>query len=305
MAHGIPSMRMTHRIPFVRAYSDYAVGVYISDDPFSFAPTQGIRQPVVRAKDVTDVPAELVADPFMVGDNGTWYMFFEVMNAGRGKGEIGLATSSDGLRWAYQQIVLREPYHLAYPYVFRWNGDYYMVPETAEASCVRLYRADPFPTGWSLAANLLPGTYFDPSIFSYGDLLWMYAAGGRDDLLRLFYADDLTGPWTEHPQSPLIVGDPRRARPGGRVLVRQDALIRYAHDDHPYYGRQVRAFVVDQLSTTEYREHEAEQSPILTASGIGWNASGMHHIDANQIGEGRWIACVDGFRRRLSFGRKV
>jgi hypothetical protein len=34
--------------------------------------------------------------------------------------------------------------------------------------------------------------------------------------------------------------------------------------------------------------------PILKASGNGWNANGMHHIDAHQQADGRWLACVDG-----------
>ena len=27
-----------------------------------------------------------------------------------------------------------------------------------------------------------------------------------------------------------------------------------------------------------------------------WNEGGMHHIDAHQLTDGLWVACVDGFR---------
>jgi hypothetical protein len=33
----------------------------------------------------------------------------------------------------------------------------------------------------------------------------------------------------------------------------------------------------------------------LSASGRGWNGSGMHHIDPHRMEDGRWIACVDGW----------
>ena len=36
-------------------------------------------------------------------------MFFEVLNDDTNNGEIGLATSLDGLHWNYEQIVLMKP----------------------------------------------------------------------------------------------------------------------------------------------------------------------------------------------------
>jgi hypothetical protein len=34
---------------------------------------------------------------------------------------------------------------------------------------------------------------------------------------------------------------------------------------------------------------------VLVPDGSGWNASGMHHVDAHQVGES-WLACVDGLK---------
>ncbi|HEY0729749.1 MAG TPA: hypothetical protein VGD38_16825, partial [Pyrinomonadaceae bacterium] len=84
--------------------------------------------PTLSKQNVTDVPTTFVADPFMIHD-GSWHMFFEVLLTSD-KGEIGLATSDNGLDWTYQQIVLREEFHLSYPYVFKWQDTYYMIPET-------------------------------------------------------------------------------------------------------------------------------------------------------------------------------
>ena len=110
----------------------------------------------------------------MLKADGTWYMFFEVMNEQSGRGEIGLAVSQDALQWRYQQIVLREPFHLSYPYMFEWQNAYYMVPETYQAKSVRLYKAMDFPTRWTLVGTLLDGDDFvDPTIFYFKDHWWL------------------------------------------------------------------------------------------------------------------------------------
>jgi hypothetical protein len=226
-------------------------------------------------------------------------MFFEVMNRQTRKGEIGLAVSDNAVHWAYQQIVLAEPFHLSYPYVFEWLGDYYMIPESFQARSIRLYRAVRFPTRWSLVATLLSGGVFlDSSIFRYHDRWWLFTETNphhKYDTLRLYSADDLTGPWHEHTQSPIIEGNPHIARPGGRVLLVDGRVIRYTQDCYPVYGTQVRAFEVTQLTRQHYREQPVREQPILAASGVAWNACGMHHIDPHRLDDGRWIACVDGF----------
>ena len=71
-----------------------------------------------------------------------------------------------------------------------------------------------------------------------------------NDLLRLYYANDLMGPWIEHPKSPIVAGDANIARPGGRVVVFDGRIVRYTQDDDPTYGNQVRAFEITELTTT-------------------------------------------------------
>src|SRR5215467_13337522 len=100
----------------------WSIGIFSGPTLSDLKPVPGIEMPVLSARHVTDVAAEFVADPFMIRVGGRWHMFFEVMNAGIDKGDIGLATSSNGLDWKYEQIVLSEPFHLSYPYVFT-SGD--------------------------------------------------------------------------------------------------------------------------------------------------------------------------------------
>jgi len=251
----------------------------------------------VLTKDiVTDLPAEFVADPFMLQHDHRWHMFFEVMNSETQRGEIGLATSTDGLDWTYQQIVLKESFHVSYPHVFKFQNEYLMIPETLGADAVGLYAAQDFPFRWWRIADLLGGQFADPTIFHYKDRWWMFACSTpyQHDTLRLYFASELTGLWTEHPQSPIVRNDRRRARPAGRVLEFDNKLFRFAQDCTPRYGSCVRTFEILELTPNSYAEVEIGHGPVLQATGNGWNANGMHHLDAHREPNGNWLACVDG-----------
>lgn len=283
-------------IPAEKARTAWAIGIYTGESPLRLSAQHGVKNPVISYKDISDARAGFVADPFMVREKGVWHMFFEIMNEESDKGEIGLATSLDGLQWQYQRIVLKESFHLSYPYVFKWEEGYYMIPETLSANAVCLYKADSFPTDWSCIATLIPERCADSSVFRFNEMWWMFACSPvkKSDTLRLYYSTRLTGPWQEHPRSPIIEGDARVARPAGRVTFWGDKLIRFTQDCHARYGAQVRAFEITGLTPTTYSEKEAHPTPILFAAGEGWNGQAMHHLDPHPTAAGNWIACVDG-----------
>ncbi|WP_348535425.1 glucosamine inositolphosphorylceramide transferase family protein [Komarekiella delphini-convector] len=282
---------------FVRRRCEWSIGIYTGESLFDFSSTENIKNPVLTAKDVTDVTADFVADPFMVRHNDIWYMFFEVLNSFNDRGEIGLATSNDGFNWDYKQIVIKEPFHLSYPYVFKFQNEYYIIPESYEANSIRLYKAVDFPTQWTFVKTLIDGRdYVDSSIFNFNDRWWIFTSSSQSNILRLYYTDDLMGHWIEHPQSPIIEDNLNIARPGGRVVVYDGQIFRYTQDDEDLYGSQVRAFEITHLTTTTYEEKQVRENPILKASKFGWNKTGMHNIDPHQITKDKWIACVDGYQ---------
>lgn len=289
-----------HPVSIVKE-TEWAIGIYRGDSYSNLFQAPGIKNPVLRGSDVTDVRAEFIADPFMVQAGDKWYMFFEVMNSLTSRGEIGCAVSQDGLHWKYLRTVLKEPFHLSYPYVFEWEDQFYMIPESADANSIRLYRAENFPYSWTFVSDLIKGPYCDTSVFYTDKTWWMLTCSQpkTNDELRLFFADGLTGPWTEHPASPVVRGDPSKARLGGRILVVEGGIIRFAQDDRRTYGKKVREFVITEISKTKYTEREYPGNPILSAQGKGWNRHGMHHLDAHEITRGNWIAVVDGYKKKL------
>jgi hypothetical protein len=275
----------------------WSIGIYRGSSPLALAPAE-VGLPVLTAESVTDVGASFVADPFWIRRDDRWHMFFEVMNWKENIGQIGLATSDDGLRWRYEQIVLAEDFHLSYPHVFAAADGVYMVPESFQDNSVRLYRARRFPHDWEHVATILSGGYYvDSSLFQHDDTWWLFTESGKDtdDTLRLFYADRPEGPWREHPKSPVVAGDARISRPAGRVLVQPQQIIRFAQNCSVQYGTDVRAIEVTRLTKTQYEERSPSNEPLLGPSDHGWNAGGMHHIDAMQLGDDDWLAAVDGW----------
>jgi hypothetical protein len=290
-------------LPFVSTQGVWSIGILEGPSPFQLTAPKTIKNPILTHEDVTDIEAELVADPFMVINDSKYYMFFEVLNKITQQGDIGLASSSDGLNWDYEKIILDEPFHLSYPYVFSWEGEHYLIPESNADFSIRLYKATNFPTQWEFVGTLLKGFNFvDPSIFRFGGKWWLFFSLQSNDILYLYYADDLMGPWIHHPKSPLLKKNPDISRPGGRVLVLDNKVFRFAQDDYPTYGNQLNVFEITELNSLSYKEKPLDENPLLQGSGTGWNADGMHHIDVQSLDDKRWLAVVDGQTNTLRFG---
>jgi len=277
-----------------KVYGPWSIGVLEGSTPFKLSEVEGVKNPIITAEDITDIDARFVADPFLHFLDGKYYIFFEALNRETDLGEIGLAVSSDCKNWEYQKIVLKESFHLSYPYVFEWEGERYLVPESNQDRSIRLYKASRFPDKWEYVGNLLNGYPFtDPSVFNYMDRWWLFVTIPESDILNLYYSDDLLGEWKYHAANPIIKSNKHFARPGGRVIIYNDQPFRFTQDVDPYYGIQVYGFEITELSETSYSEKLVSKDPIITKSGKGWNARGMHHLDVQKIGD-RWISIVDG-----------
>jgi hypothetical protein len=278
----------------LRWHRVWSIGIYAGPSPFELAPAAD--NPVLTARDVSDADAYYVADPFMLRSDDGWHMYFEVLLRASRRGVIGHATSQDARAWRYRGIVLDEPFHLAYPQVFTSSGVTYMLPETIGAKAVRLYQATGFPGRFAPAGDLIEGVWADPTIYFDGGMWWLLACSTpfENRTLHLFHAEQLLGPWHSHPLNPIVPDDRHSARPGGRVFRFGDRLIRLAQDCVPRYGTRLRAIEITDLGVDRYAEKACSVDPLLAPAAQGWNSVGMHHMDAHALGDGTWIACVDG-----------
>ncbi len=278
-------------------YGPWSIGIYEGYSPFDLSAAKDVSNPVLTGKDIDDIDAVFVADPFMAFKNGKYYMYFEVLNRESDHGDIGYATSLDGKKWEYKNIIIDEAFHLSYPHVFQWGDDDYLIPESAQDLSVRLYKAISFPDKWEYVDTLLSGyRYIDPSIFRYNDIWWMFVTTSDSDVLNLYYSNNLLGKWEPHSMNPIVKFDKNIARSGGRVIIHNNRPYRLTQDDYPSYGIQVFAFEITELTEKSYVEKIVSDKPLVNKTGIGWNATGMHHIDLHKIGD-KWMGVVDGKNR--------
>jgi hypothetical protein len=204
------------------------------------------------------------ADPFPIRVGNDYYIFHEEAPFSTDKGSIVVSVVDDAGKTAAPIPVLEQDYHLSYPFVFQWDGEFFMIPETASHHQIELYHCASFPSRWKLERVLLSGlAASDPTpAFLFGQW-WLFAAvpvsgAGTSGELHLFYADSLLGPWTPHRANP-VKSDVRSARPAGRIFERDGQFYRPAQDGSRRYGYAVSINRIVQLNPDTFGEVEVDR----------------------------------------------
>jgi hypothetical protein len=237
-----------------------------------------------------DPGVRFFADPFPISVDDRNYIFFEDLDHRAPKGVISYVEVDRSGSVSPVQRALEEPWHLSYPFLFKDDGQIWMIPESSANRTVDLYRAEAFPQRWTKVATLLSGIEMsDATLVRHNGRLWMFAAtrdgqGSYSDTLSLFSAPKLTGPWTPHPANPVLV-DQRAARPAGGFFVRDDRLWRPVQDCERGYGTGIGLAEVVRLNEAafEQRVHTVLRTP------AGWTGRRLHTL--TRYGQ---LECIDG-----------
>jgi hypothetical protein len=181
------------------------------------------------------------ADPFAFEHGGRHYVFVEELEHATNKGVLSVSEMGPDGRLSRPRRVLEEPFHLSYPQVFAEGGDVWMVPESGAGHSVTLYRAEDFPDRWAAHTVLLADRdIFDATLLRHDGLFWLIGterdgAGNASDMMVVFFAPALTGPWQPHHRNPIVI-DRRAARPGGGFQRRGEDWILPVQDGTERYG---------------------------------------------------------------------
>lgn len=239
------------------------------------------------------------ADPFVVDYKGEQYVFFEEMLYERGIGHLACIHLSREGEPSEPIKVLEKPYHLSYPFVFQYQGQYYMIPETAANHTIELYRCEKFPHRWVFERNLMEDVEaYDATLLEYRGKWWMFvgmrthANCSPNEELYLFHTDNPLGTeWTAHPQNP-VVARASHARPGGRIIENDGHLYRPSQNCAGTYGRGLNINLIRQLDERVYRE-ETVSSCLPDGD---YDMNGVHTLG---LGKGVTVADAVHVRRRL------
>ena len=198
------------------------------------------------------------ADPFLLEHNGRKWAFFEDYVYAQKRAHIAVAeVSPDGNLISPVPCLANSQRHYSYPYVFREDGELFMIPESHDSGSVDLYRCEQFPHKWALHTTLLKGKFVDTSVWHHDGLWWMITTRAdpdpRSSCLFLFYAERLSGEWQFHPANPIST-DARNNRGAGRIFSAGGRLLRPSQSCCPVYGYSFTLNEIIRLSTSEYAE---------------------------------------------------
>ena len=256
------------------------------------------HHPATAWHTLPDDGSRFYADPFPVVHRGSVTLFVEDYEHRLGKGVISAVTFDAAGPIDRPRPVLEQPGHLSYPFVFERDGQMWMIPESGSARAVDLFRATAFPGGWVKEATLLANvTASDATLVEHAGTWWLFATvrddgGAYSDALHLWSAPDFRGPWTPHERNPVLI-DIASARPAGRMVVRNDALIRPVQDCRRGYGAALGIARVTRLDAEGFEQ----KIETIIGPGPAWpgrrlhtlnSAGGLEFIDGSALAF-RWI----------------
>ena len=220
-----------------------------------------ISKSMWRYKKILPPKDRFWADPHIVTMDENYFIFIEEYIYNQSKGHIAIIKMDKEGNYDYLGKVLEKDYHLSYPFVFEFENNFYMVPETESNNNIELYKCTDFPRKWEYHGEIMNNvSAVDTTIFNHDNKWWMFTGikenmgSSNSDELFLFHSDNpLTDKWEPHSKNP-IISDVRQARPAGKIFSFKDKLYRPSQNGSKFYGYGVSINQINNISKNEYEE---------------------------------------------------
>jgi hypothetical protein len=249
------------------------------------------------------------ADPFGRWDGTELEVMYEDYAHALGVASIARRTWTRADGWRATRQALDIGTHLSYPFLLDHGGRRLMLPESRASGRLELYEADAAGNWRAIGELGLGRDVADATLVHHDNRWWLFAVAAdrlnRATDLYLWSADRPEGPWTEHPQNPVVV-DVRSARPGGAFFQLDGRLHRPAQDCSTGYGDRLAIKRVVTLTVDHYEE---ELVCVLGPERGGAYPHGLHTLtsigDVTLVDGKRYVwdtrALIRGVRVRLPF----
>lgn len=195
------------------------------------------------------------ADPFLIEYQQELYLFAEIfLYKSERKGVIGYCKYQDG-KFGEWNITMDKHWHLSYPFVFVQNGKLYMCPEAIQSEEISIYELIEFPDKWKKVKTLLQnGRYADTTPFLYENENYLFTFIHTED--SLIKGTLYIYKWEENDSflCRKISSDIGNARPGGKIIYKDNKLIRVSQNSNGGYGTGLVFSLIDNVWPI-YQEH--------------------------------------------------
>lgn len=200
------------------------------------------------------------ADPILSMINEKSYIFMEQYDRFEGKGKIAASEIKNG-RAVRPKTILSEPWHLSFPNVFKYQNDYYMLPECSEIGKICIYKMHT-PDKWIMIKQYNIENCVDTSLIVKDDIVFLLTSEEfvQDKLktrLRLFKIDNF--PYSEPIDCTYkAIGEKNfdySSRNGGNIFEENGELYRVGQNSLPdFYGKSTSVYKINGLSENCYKE---------------------------------------------------
>ena len=244
------------------------------------------------------------ADPFMFVKDKELFLFYEIQY-GFDYGKIAMTRTCDLVNWSEPVIVLQEPFHLSFPFVFEVDHQIYMIPESQESDTIRLYRANDDLTSFSFVrillrqerVNGLQCNYVDSHVYKKNGIYYLFTSYMKEwkTTKELYISDNmLNGTFVKHPCSPICISH-EYGRNGGSLIEYEDKLLRVTQDCHENYGKNVSLLQIVRLDEQNFEEklfkrNIFKENPLFPDGGHQLNITQFcgKYIYATDYKQDRW-----------------
>ena len=229
---------------------------------------------------VKNPPDRFFADPFVITKNDRTICYVEDFYYNKGKGCITAIEILDKKNYKVLGPVIDEPFHLSFPYIFYYQDNLYMIPESFQSNSIRLYKCVEFPLRWEYQKDILSGIeVVDTMIFFHNGKWWLLTNLKSNLALIAYYSEDpLTGTWIPHEKNPLVI-DSDISRNGGILDVSVGFPVRCRQKQgFNLYGASLTLARITDLTSNSFSEKNIGQ--ILP--NFFPKIKGCHHIHSNE-----------------------
>ncbi len=200
---------------------------------------------------------EYLADPFLFKYNNDIFLLIEKYSYKNRKGNITISKfNPESKNFGNFQTALNEPFHLAYPFVFKHDNTIYMIPESFEKKQIRLYRFLPEKMKFAFEKILVDKIDAIDSTLVNHENMWYLFFTKKDNPsvnLYIYYSKNLFDEFKPHKNNP-VKTDVCSSRPAGKFVYINNILYRPVQDNAGTYGKKIVINKVEKLTPDLFEE---------------------------------------------------
>ena len=240
-----------------------------------------------QATKISNIKSKYLGDPFLFKKGNENFLFAEEFDLKEKKGHIvSFQLSNYNNSYIRQGTVLKEKFHLSFPYIFKDNKKIYMIPESSENNDVRLYECLKFPFKWKLKKILFKNIKAVDTIAFKKRNIWFLitttAINSSDQFnkIDIFYSVKglLTNDWIRN-RSSLTQFNNKNVRNAGLVKIKNDLFRINQIPSFNNYGHKIQINKIININKNIYEEKKIKEISINFFNNR--KIYGTHHLSIN------------------------